>query len=82
MPTFKRRTRIVLFRLTDDEYEALQSACAKRGARTISDFARKELLRSVAREREEMTEKLSEIACGVERLEKLITGIAKAETDL
>ena len=81
MPAFKRRTRIVLFRLTDDEYEALQSACVKRGARTVSDFARKELLRSVAREREEMTEKLADIASGVQRLEKLISTIAKGEIE-
>jgi hypothetical protein len=77
MPTLKRRTRIVLFRLTDDEYEALQLACVKRGARTVSDFARKELLQAVAREREELTEKLADIASGVQRLEKLIAGFAK-----
>ena len=44
MPIFKRRDRIVLFRLTRDEYQRLRKASAASGARSISDFTRKELL--------------------------------------
>jgi polysaccharide export outer membrane protein len=44
VPIFKRRDRIVLFRLTRDEYQRLRKASAASGARSISDFTRKELL--------------------------------------
>ena len=81
MPPFQRRTRTVIFRLTDDEYQKLKSACLSRGARTVSDFARTELLRSVERERPDVDEKLAEIESGVHRLEQLITGITKGTTN-
>ena len=38
------RNRIVVFRLTQDEYRALKDACDRRGARNISDFTRSEIL--------------------------------------
>ncbi|MCW5978631.1 MAG: hypothetical protein KIT09_11165 [Bryobacteraceae bacterium] len=34
----------MVFRLTQDEYRRLQKACSSTGARSISDFTRKELL--------------------------------------
>lgn len=43
----KPRTRLVNFRLTDDEFENLRSAAMERGARSISDFARSAVLHSV-----------------------------------
>lgn len=36
----KRRTRIVSFRLTEEEYEALFACCVSTGARSLSDYAR------------------------------------------
>jgi hypothetical protein len=36
----KPRLRIVSFRLSQEEYEALESTCIAAGARSISDFAR------------------------------------------
>jgi hypothetical protein len=80
MPVMKRRSRIVIFRLTDDEYAELKAACLHRGARNVSDFARTALLQTIATEREDVTRKLSEIESGVHRLEKLITEIAKGAT--
>lgn len=77
MAALKRRTRAVIFRLTDDEYEALKAACLESGARTVSDFARGELLRSVEREQRKVTERLAQIESGVHRLEELIAGIAR-----
>jgi hypothetical protein len=38
----------VVFRLTQDEYRYLQKACSSSGARSISDFTRKELLGKAA----------------------------------
>jgi hypothetical protein len=40
MSVFKRRTRIVSFRLSEDEYERLRGTCVSHGIRSISDFAR------------------------------------------
>ncbi len=40
MPVLKRRTRIVSFRLSEEEYEALMRYCVAHGARSISDYAR------------------------------------------
>ena len=44
----KRRDRIVVFRLTQDEYKRLQKACSSTGAHSISDFTRRELLDKAA----------------------------------
>ena len=76
MPVLKRRTRLVVFRLTEDEYADLQSALIHQGARNVSDFARSEVLKSVARDRPEVTQKLADIESGVQRLEQLMLGIA------
>ncbi len=40
MPVLKRRTRIVSFRLSEEEYEALFASCVSNGARSVSDYAR------------------------------------------
>lgn len=36
----KTRTRLVNFRVTDEEFERLKSASSRQGARCLSDFAR------------------------------------------
>jgi len=38
------RNRIVVFRLTQEEYRSLQEACQRAGARNLSDFTRAEVL--------------------------------------
>jgi hypothetical protein len=40
MPVLKRRHRTVTFRVSSEEYEALERACITLGSRSISDFAR------------------------------------------
>jgi hypothetical protein len=42
----KVRTRLVNFRVTDEEFEQLKSACDRQGARCLSDFARSAMLTS------------------------------------
>ena len=37
---FRKRTRVVSFRLSEEEYEDLMDLCAMRQARSLSDFAR------------------------------------------
>ena len=38
------RDRVVVFRLTQDEFRSLKLACDLRGARNISEFTRSEIL--------------------------------------
>jgi hypothetical protein len=40
MPIGKRRTKLVSFRLSEEEYEELQATCIGEGARSMSEFAR------------------------------------------
>jgi hypothetical protein len=47
MPSLHARNRIVVFRLSEEEYNNLRSACVAAGGRTLSDFTRTELLTSV-----------------------------------
>jgi hypothetical protein len=48
MAILKRRTRLVSFRLSEDEYKILEGHCESVGARSISEFARSALQRCVA----------------------------------
>jgi hypothetical protein len=47
MPVFKPRNRLVNFRLSEEEFEKLRAGCALTGARSLSDFARAAVMRSV-----------------------------------
>lgn len=38
------RNRVVVFRLSQEEYRSLKLACSQRGARNVSDFTRNEIL--------------------------------------
>lgn len=40
MPVARPRTRLVNFRVNEEEYAALLAACSEHRARSISDFAR------------------------------------------
>ena len=44
MPSLHQRNRIVVFRLSQDEYDRLRAACDAAGGRTLSDFTGSELL--------------------------------------
>ena len=47
MVVLKRRSRVVTFRVSAAEYDALSQACTQSGARSISDFARAAVLHKV-----------------------------------
>ena len=68
MAVLKPRKRVLIFRLTQDEYEALQSASS--GARSLSDYARSKLLASVGAPK--IDEQLTEIKTTVARLADLL----------
>ena len=42
--TSKPRNRVVVFRVSQEEYRALKAACDQRGSRNLSDFTRSEVL--------------------------------------
>jgi hypothetical protein len=48
MSVLKPRNRLVNFRLSEEEFESMKAACAKSGARSVSDFARGAVLRAMA----------------------------------
>jgi hypothetical protein len=44
----KPRTRIVTFRLAEEEFERIKNMCAEEGARSMSDYARTSLCNSIS----------------------------------
>jgi hypothetical protein len=40
MSVLKRRSRMISFRVSEDEYVGLKNLCVNRGARSVSDMAR------------------------------------------
>jgi len=44
MAISKPRNRVVLFRLTQEEFEGVQQACTNGAARSVSEFARARIL--------------------------------------
>jgi hypothetical protein len=77
MPILKRRNRIVVFRLSQDEYEGLKAACAERGAASISSFARAELLTSLDRNRtSDVSRALSNLETSVQRMTRILEAIS------
>jgi hypothetical protein len=70
MAVNKPRNRILIFRLTQDEYSALQAASSSQGARSLSEFARERLLGSLGRS--PIDEQLSDLRLSVARLTRLL----------
>jgi len=81
LPILKRRDRIVVFRLSQDEYEGLKAACAERGAASISSFARAELLTSLERDRlSGVYRQLSKLEISVQRIAQILETITAKES--
>ncbi len=73
MGVFKRRDRLVVFRVTQEEYRRLEKASSASGARSISDFTRRELLgRSATVRADGLEQRLSAFD---KRLSELHTGL-------
>ena len=47
MVVLKRRSRLVTFRVSAEEYDALTTSCVECGARSIADFARAAALQKI-----------------------------------
>lgn len=63
MTLLKRRTRLLSFRVTQEEFDHLQAACIEKGARNVSDFARTALLESCSG----TEQKLADLEAAIER---------------
>src|SRR4051812_35348764 len=74
MAVSKLRNRVVLFRLTQDEYDSVQKACVEGSARSISDFARVRILGSApdSTSLAQIESTLAELSRSVENLTRLI----------
>jgi len=72
MAVTKPRNRTLIFRLTQDEYQALQVASSDQGARSLSEFARVKLMGSLTLPelQSEISELRTTMARLAERLEK------------
>jgi hypothetical protein len=49
MSVLKRKTRMVSFRLTEEEYNTLMQTCVANGARSVSDFTRERMCEALFR---------------------------------
>jgi len=75
MAVTKPRNRTVLFRLTQEEYVALQAACSAGSARSLSDYARERILADAsATGSARLESQVGALADKVERLVLLIEG--------
>jgi hypothetical protein len=50
MTGLRPRSRLVNFRLTEEEYGRLAAVCARKGSPSLSDFARSSILRTIEAE--------------------------------
>ena len=80
MAVTKPRNRTVLFRLTQEEYSALQAACTAESARSLSDYARERILADASNGSTPLEVQVGELAAAVARLVLLIEGGALASS--
>jgi hypothetical protein len=73
MAVNKPRNRIVIFRLTQEEYRQLESVSTADGARSLSEFARSKVLNGSSEPSlAELKKKLDELAGAVEGLARIL----------
>jgi hypothetical protein len=70
MAVTKPRNRMLIFRLTQDEYDALQAASSQRGARSLSEFARAQLFGSL--EAPALGQDITELKITVARIAQML----------
>ncbi len=70
MAVNKPRNRILIFRLTQDEYDTLQTASSEKGARSLSEFARAKLLGSL--DAPALDQQITELKTTVARIAQIL----------
>ncbi len=91
MPVYRPRTRLVNFRVNEEEYATLLAACSQNGARSVSDFARLAVMRQAGTDEKHaasmqwrlsaLGHKMSELECRVLQLLRLLEVTASEEGD-
>ena len=74
----KVRSRLVNFRVTDEEFEKLRSACGRNGARSISEFARSVMLSSPVVDAENFSDQILSLDRRVAGLEISMSRLVEA----
>jgi len=84
-----RRDRLVIFRLSQDEYEMLKAASERNGARNLSDFTRGELLNALnsraagnhfGQTSSSMEQSMAELKATMLRLQSVLEGVNNAKS--
>lgn len=74
----KRRSRLITFRLDEDEYQGLRDQSIAQGARSISDYTRSILSRSIGNQtrpsREALEAEVAQLRREVKRLADKVEG--------
>lgn len=68
---FRKMTRMISFRVSDDEFQQLRARSEAEGARSISDYARLALSREPSNGRE-WIEQIQRLSIDVQRLTELL----------
>lgn len=73
MAVTKPRNRLVIFRLTQEEYQQLESVSSAGGARSLSEFARSRVLHNSSE-----TTSLAEVKQKLDELTGVVEGLARS----
>ena len=71
MNVLKRRSRMVSFRLSEEEYESLRDICLTAGARSLSDIARDAVHRLIGNGGEQKKDLESQLRLLSERMDAI-----------
>ncbi|MCC6859786.1 MAG: hypothetical protein IT158_14555 [Bryobacterales bacterium] len=83
MPVFKKRNRIVSFRVSDEEYLVLQRISEQLGAHSVSAYARHLACRSLERHpHEPFSARLESLSARVEELHRNVAHLSALITRL
>ncbi len=76
-----RRSRMVSFRLSPEEYARLQTVCSSQGIRSLSDLARTAMQRLIEHPSDEIGElktQMKSLASELERISKVLESKGRA----
>jgi hypothetical protein len=76
MAISKPRNRVVLFRLTQDEFNQIQQACTDGAARSVSDYARARILGLAASDTSSLAQLENKVMALTRAVEHLTNSIA------
>ena len=81
MSVLRRKTRMVSFRLTEEEYNTLLETCVANGARSVSDFTRERmcevLFRNVGPDGKPVEARVEELRSKVQQLDNKVKRLAR-----